>query len=188
MADAEGELLDMVDEENRVVGQELRGKCHREGIRHRAVYCLLLDADGRLLLQRRSPAKKIAPSKWDLSVAEHLGVGEEYRAAAARGLWEELGVTCQDPEALVPLTEPHKHEVVEPSIGVCDREFVQTFAMRGYAGPVTMDPAEVAEVRWVGVHELRAEMASSPDSFTPWFVREFSREDISTALAEAPRA
>lgn len=61
-------------------------------------------------------------------------------------LWvrrEELGVTCQDPEALVPLTEPHKHEVVEPSIGVCDREFVQTFAMRGYAGPVTMDPAEV---------------------------------------------
>lgn len=26
VADAEGELLDMVDEENRVVGQELRGK------------------------------------------------------------------------------------------------------------------------------------------------------------------
>ncbi len=34
-------LYSQVDEENREVGKETRGKCHKEGIRHRAVHVLL---------------------------------------------------------------------------------------------------------------------------------------------------
>ncbi len=39
-----------VDEENREVGKETRGKCHKEGIRHRSVHVLLMRKrkDGKL--------------------------------------------------------------------------------------------------------------------------------------------
>jgi isopentenyldiphosphate isomerase len=41
-----------------------------------AVYVFVFDKKGRLLIQRRSPNKKIGPGQWDLSVAEHLSQGE----------------------------------------------------------------------------------------------------------------
>ena len=57
-------------------------------------------SDGALLIQRRSPAKKIGAAQLDLSVAEHLQPGETYRQGALRGLWEELGI------AVDPSTPP----------------------------------------------------------------------------------
>lgn len=46
----------------------------------------MFDSEGRLLIQRRSAKKKIGPNQWDLSVAEHLAVGESYRDGVLRGL------------------------------------------------------------------------------------------------------
>lgn len=54
-ADQRGELLEVVDDNNLVVGLEERSVIHREGLQHRAVYCLVFDCKGRLLLQQRSP-------------------------------------------------------------------------------------------------------------------------------------
>jgi isopentenyldiphosphate isomerase len=42
-----------------------------------AVYVFVFDTKGRLLIQRRSADKKIGPSQWDLSAAEHLSAGED---------------------------------------------------------------------------------------------------------------
>lgn len=53
-ADDEQEVFEVVDEENKTVGTQPRGVCHAEGLRHRAVYCLVFDPDGSLLLQQRS--------------------------------------------------------------------------------------------------------------------------------------
>ena len=57
------------------------------GLLHRAVYVWVFRPDGALLVQRRSPAKRIGPSQLDLSVAEHLQPGEGYLqvGAARRG-------------------------------------------------------------------------------------------------------
>ncbi len=55
------------------------------GLLHRAVYVWVFRPDGALLVQRRSPHKKIGPSQLDLSVAEHLQPGETYLQVGARG-------------------------------------------------------------------------------------------------------
>lgn len=38
----------------------------------------MFSPEGQLLVQRRSPHKRIGPGQWDLSVAEHLQPGESY--------------------------------------------------------------------------------------------------------------
>lgn len=50
--------------------------------------------DGRLLIQRRSAAKKIGPSQWDLSVAEHLQPGESFLEVGGAGLCAGFAPPC----------------------------------------------------------------------------------------------
>lgn len=54
-ADQTDELFEIVNEDNNVVGIQTRADVHARGLRHRAVYCLVFDIQGQLLLQRRSP-------------------------------------------------------------------------------------------------------------------------------------
>jgi isopentenyl-diphosphate Delta-isomerase len=53
-ADANDETLEVVNEDNQVVGRALRREVHLKGLLHRAVYCFVFNTSGDLLLQRRS--------------------------------------------------------------------------------------------------------------------------------------
>ncbi|CAL8468916.1 g8457 [Coccomyxa elongata] len=168
-ADKDEELFDIVDEQNNVIGQERRNIVHAQGIKHRAVYCFVFNSKGQLLLQQRSAKKKIGPLQWDLSIAEHLEPGEEYRQAAARGLREELGINVEAAQLAGPLVPVHLRELRLPEKGVRDCEFVTSFRLDGWEGTVVADPAEVHAWRFVSIGDVRRDMQESPDSFTAWF-------------------
>ena len=53
-ADTDDEVFEVVDNQNKVIGRQLRGLCHSQGLCHRAVYCLVFNSKGELLLQQRS--------------------------------------------------------------------------------------------------------------------------------------
>src|SRR5687767_7689494 len=88
------ELFDVCDAENRVIGQAPRGEVHARGLLHRAVHIFVLNSRGELLLHRRSTLKDEYPLRITSSASGHLGVGEDYAAAAARELEEELGIVA----------------------------------------------------------------------------------------------
>lgn len=52
----------------------------------------VLDTHGNMLVQQRSAEKDTHPSEWDVSVAGHIGAGDESRATAARECGEEIGL------------------------------------------------------------------------------------------------
>ena len=88
------ELLDIVNNDDEVIGQALRKACHgNPALVHRAVHVLVFSRSGELLLQKRAAEKDIQPDKWDSSVGGHLALGEPYLAAAYREMSEELGLT-----------------------------------------------------------------------------------------------
>jgi len=167
-ADNEGEVFDVVDESNSVIGQELRRVVHAKGILHRAVYCFVFNSAGELLLQRRAPEKKIGGNCWDLSCAEHLQPGEPYKQAAQRGLQEELGIAA--PITSGPLGPNHLRETREA--GLIDREFVESYRLDNYDGPVQVDPTEVAEAKFFPLVEIHKLASEAPQTFTPWFLDE----------------
>ncbi len=87
------ELLDIVNEQDRVIGQALRSACHgNPELIHRAVHVLVFNGRGRLLLQKRPLHKDVQPGRWDTSVGGHLDVGEGYYQGALREMGEELGI------------------------------------------------------------------------------------------------
>ncbi|WP_112470404.1 NUDIX hydrolase [Streptomyces triticisoli] len=87
------EILDIVDEHDRVVGQSPRGEAYARGLRHRCVFVQARDAEGRLFVHRRTPTKLVFPSLYDMFVGGVVGAGEAYDDAALREAEEELGVT-----------------------------------------------------------------------------------------------
>jgi isopentenyldiphosphate isomerase len=87
------EILDIVDENDEVVGQARRGDAYARGLRHRCAFIQVRDARGRLFVHRRTPTKLVFPSLYDMFVGGVVGAGETYDDAALREAEEELGVS-----------------------------------------------------------------------------------------------
>ncbi|MFJ6051004.1 NUDIX domain-containing protein [Streptomyces sp. NPDC092307] len=86
------EVLDVVDREDRVVGQAPRGEVYARGLLHRCAFVQVRDAQGRIFVHRRTASKLVFPSHYDMFVGGVLGAGESYAEAALREAEEELGV------------------------------------------------------------------------------------------------
>jgi isopentenyldiphosphate isomerase len=87
------EILDIVDEQDRVIGQARRADAYARRLRHRCVFILARDPEGRIFVHRRTPDKLVFPSMYDMFVGGVVGAGESYDDAALREAQEELGVT-----------------------------------------------------------------------------------------------
>lgn len=168
------ELFEIFDDQGNPRGLAARPRVHSLGLWHRSAHVFLFGTSGDLYLQLRAAGKDLYPDLWDYSVGEHLQPGETFHTAALRGLREELGV---DTIALQPIGTERTSDFAISRLGVHDRELQQAF--RGvYDGPIQPDPAEVAEVRSASMIELRAWVARSPGSFTPWFLRDLRELEV----------
>jgi 8-oxo-dGTP pyrophosphatase MutT (NUDIX family) len=90
---AADEILDIVDENDQVVGRSPRGEAYAKGLRHRCSFIQVRDAEGRVFVHRRTPSKLVFPSLYDMFVGGVVGAGESYDDAALREAEEELGVS-----------------------------------------------------------------------------------------------
>jgi isopentenyldiphosphate isomerase len=147
-ADREDELLDLVDETNRVIGQVPRWKVHgNPALHHRSVHLFVKNAAGELFLQKRSAGKKIQPGKWDTSVGGHVETGESYEDAARKEAAEELGIPPEVAQAM-----RFSHEYVWKS--KVETEHVRTYLL-DYEGPFKLQPEEISEGRFWSIRELK---------------------------------
>ncbi|MFB7370987.1 NUDIX hydrolase [Streptomyces sp. NPDC056222] len=87
------EILDVVDENDEVVGQAPRAEVYTRGLIHRCAFIQVRDAEDRIFVHRRTPSKLVYPSLYDMFVGGVVGAGESYDEAALREAEEELGVT-----------------------------------------------------------------------------------------------
>jgi 8-oxo-dGTP pyrophosphatase MutT (NUDIX family) len=87
-----GELVEHVDEHDRVLGVVDRDEATRENWPHRIATTICRDREGRILVLRRAGTMSRYPGHYDVMVGGAVNVGESYERAAARELTEELGV------------------------------------------------------------------------------------------------
>jgi 8-oxo-dGTP pyrophosphatase MutT (NUDIX family) len=109
----EDELLDLVDDQDQVIGQGWRSVIVREGRSNvRVVNAFLERPDSRLWIPRRSPHKRLFPNCLDMSMGGYVSAGETYEVALARELWEELRLNLADLDwSLLGHFTPHAHGV-----------------------------------------------------------------------------
>lgn len=147
------ELLDIVDESDRVVGQAFRDEIHSRGLIHRSTHMLLFDSSGKLFFQRRSFQKDNDPGLWDSSAAGHVDAGESYLVCAVRELREELGIEVDDKD----LTELFKLPPREDT----GFEFATVFSLCSDQ-ELTLNPEEIIDGKWLELGDVDQWVASKP--------------------------
>ncbi len=150
----ETELLYQVTKDDSVIGPVDRDRAHTASILHRAGIVFLVRSDGKVLIQQRSPRKKIFPNRFDSSVAFHVTYGESYERAATRELREETGVL-----ALVRYLRKFSHQ--DPP----ENQIVAVFVSKS-SSPVTLDLEEATDAQFYSKHEVEDIVASG--KVTPW--------------------
>lgn len=152
------ELVDLVDDQDKVVGSASVRRCLREGLLHRAVATLVVRTSGKFVLQQRSKLDRWNPGLWTISSTGHVKRGETYEAAARRELREELGV-----EARLKRLRKYALPIFSEG-GLTEHEWVSFFTCKTDA-PCSIDLAELESVKEVTMEELRE--ALSGGRFTP---------------------
>lgn len=160
-----GEVFDVVDEHNAVVGRATREEVHARGLRHRAMHIFVSNGAGELFLQKRSPWKDRHPGAWDSSAAGHLDAGETYAAAARRELREELGLDAET----VARVELREVADLGPAREALGWEFIRLFIARA-EGPFRPPPEEVAWGGFFPVAVVAEWTRARPADFAPGFL------------------
>jgi 16S rRNA (adenine1518-N6/adenine1519-N6)-dimethyltransferase len=153
-----GELLTVVDQNDRALKPKDRTTIHRENLLHRAVHIFLVNHRGELLLQKRSYRKDRFPRRFDSSAAGHVDAGESYQDCATRELQEELGVeTALAKLGKLPASEATGHEFIEIFAGIHD-------------GPFHWNRHEIETGGFFKLAMVDDWIAARPDDFAPGFV------------------
>jgi len=87
------ELIDVLDSNGKPTGKTaMKSEAHKHGLFHPTVHVWFYTHNGQLLIQQRGKEKDIHPLLWDVSVAGHIGAGEDYESSAIREVSEEIGL------------------------------------------------------------------------------------------------
>jgi isopentenyl-diphosphate delta-isomerase len=167
---ADSDSLILVDESDRRLGQLSKDLCHKgRGVLHRAFSLLIFNGRGELLVQQRSPRKRLWPLYWSNSCCSHPRSTESMEAATQRRLLEELGIQCE--LQFLFKFQYHaqfdamgaEHELCSVFIGRCDE-------------PLEINREEIADWRWMSPDILQRQMCGADGSrYTPWFTLEWAR-------------
>ena len=156
----ENDLI-LVDLDDREIGRGEKMDVHRRGLLHRAFSVFLFSGD-RLLIQRRAAGKYHSAGLWANTCCSHPRPGQTLFASVAERLEQECGITG----ANVRETGSFVYRTVF-SDGLSEYEYDHVFTGQ-YTGPVTPDPAEIAELRYVPLAELKQDMLDHPDRYAAW--------------------
>ncbi|MCX7340990.1 MAG: isopentenyl-diphosphate Delta-isomerase [Hyphomicrobiales bacterium] len=155
------DVLILVSEANRAVGSDGKLAVHQLGLLHRAFSIFLFDEQGRVLLQRRDFGKYHSGGLWANTCCGHPRLGERTLAAAHRRLGEELGM-----QATLRFGFQARYRT-SLDHDLTENELVYVYVGRA-AGPITPNPAEVCETRFMPLPELIADTPSNPDAYAYW--------------------
>ncbi len=152
------EMFPVVDEEDRLIGSARRAEVHGNNLRHRAVHILLFNREGEVYLQKRSRWKDRHPLVWDSSAAGHVDAGEDYDAAAARELREELGLST-------PLARLSRLEASDNT----GQEFIWIYT-GSWNEPISANPVEIEAGDFFPASTVTEWIRARPRDFAPGFV------------------
>lgn len=160
-------LLDVIDENNNVIGKELFSKIHEEHLLHRTtdVFVFKDDTFQELLLTKRSESVK-APGKLCVP-GGHLELGQTFMEGARMELQEEVFHEQELPDSIV------LEELFRLKISIPDENALAAVFRTVHPGPFNNQPLEVTDSFFMNVHEIKKDMKTDSDKYADFFIRFF---------------
>ncbi len=138
------EYWDVFDQDRRLMGKtHKRGAPLKAGEFHLVVDIVVINTDGRLLIDRRSPKKRNCPNYWEFTSGSVLA-GEQSRQGAVRELQEELGLTVEPDQLVLLGSSMLDHRLVDTYMLITEVDTLR----------LSLQQEEVAEAKLVTLQQL----------------------------------
>ncbi len=163
------ELVDILDAHGNSTGKILlKSEAHYLGLFHPTVHIWFYTKNGKILLQQRAKNKDTHPLLWDVSVAGHIGAGEEIEVSALREVSEEIGlkIMARDLQKIGVFKGIHLH-----ANGLNDCEFHHTFIseLKVPLQDLQKQDSEVAALKLIPITQFAEETwgLANPKKYVP---------------------
>ncbi len=141
------EYVDIVDEDDRVVGNAHWKDMMEKHLLHRTSNTIVLNSKGEIFVHRRADNLKLYPGMWDVKFGGSVRAGESYEEAAKRELKEEAGIDNPIIHLLFRLKSRRMENMVNRAVFKCV-----------YDGEISLDESEVAEGRFMKLDEVKSRL------------------------------
>jgi len=193
------EYFEVVNNRNELTGVfKRRDVVHQDGDWHRGSQVIIVNSDGKILLQLRGPEQD-CPNTWDISTTGHVRVGESYLMAAVREIKEEIGVVV-DPDRLILVRaegffkKTGAPEIIGDSYQEMDYKYKWDKGYNNefislYVYPISKEEEtqlkagrEVAEIKFVDINEELDIYHASPHLYSDSFRHYFGNSEVLNLL------
>ena len=147
------EYLDIVNDQDEVIGVEAREDADYQKTRHRIGHIFLFNDQGDLAVQLRSANLKYMPHAWCATACGHVSSGEDFDIAAARELEEETGIQTKIERLSKDLFD------------VTHRGMLMTYTGK-WGGEFQFPKAEIEDIKFFPLIEVKA-MIERGEKFHP---------------------
>ena len=141
-----------------------RERCHKEGLWHRAVAGFLINSKEQVLLQKRSPKKKMWPNMWDITAGGHVLTGELGFQSIQREIEEELGTYVEYRDMLYigsSLSTNKKGDIINNHLNeyyIINKDIDEK--------KLKLQTEEVSEVKWIDKEEIIKRVKNNYEGIT----------------------
>lgn len=156
------EYVILVDEQDNEIGTMEKMQAHEEAKLHRAFSVFVFNEQGEVMIHQRALHKYHSGGLWTNACCSHPRKGETVLEAAHRRLMEEMGFDCELEEQFSFIykaaldNELTEHELDHVLFGK-------------FNGTPAINPAEVADWKYLGWDALKADVSRHPENYTEWF-------------------
>lgn len=165
-------LLEVVTEDDEVVGAQTRTEVHRLGLLHREVHVWMFDKDFNIIFQKRGLHARSA-GLLDATAGGHVNQGEDYLEAAVREMEEETGISIATSD-LILLGKLRGLEDKEKNLGLKINNFIRSVYI--YKSPVNFQKIiKESGIPGGGFQKISKELLLKHDNievFMPFVFRE----------------
>lgn len=102
------ENLNIVNDDDVVIGIEDRKTIHEKGLLHREVHVHFVTPNNEIIFQHRAKDKDTFPDLLDATVGGHVEIGDSYEESAIKETLEETGVSIEASD-LIPVVKVHQN-------------------------------------------------------------------------------
>ena len=152
------ELIDILKANGEPTGSTaMKSEAHLKGFFHPTVHIWFYTSNGKILLQKRAENKDTHPGLWDVSVAGHIGAGEEILDSALREIAEEIGLLTSEGElqkiGIFKSVQNHSESLI-------DCEFHHTFLseLKVPLAHLTKQESEVDDLKLLSIIQFENEL------------------------------
>ena len=162
--------LNIVDENDNIIGQDSRDNIHEKGLIHREIAVWVFNDNGEILFQRRSLKKERHPGLLSASCAGHVEMGDDYEQATLRELEEETGIKAakKDLIFLGKLKRGDFSAISQP--GNNHFKMVYAYHFKGKASDLKLEKGEATSLEFWPIDKIMGLTDEEKKEFVPHLV------------------